>query len=281
MLEVSGLSVRYRTGFWMKPYFALKDVSFSVQKGEVIGLVGSNGAGKTTLFKVLTGLLSPTHGHVTLAGRDPRLPSARGSLGFLPERPYFYEHLDATSYLMHLGALSGIHAKALRPRVRDALKQVSLESAEGKWIRTYSKGMLQRLGFAQALLHDPDFLILDEPMSGLDPRGRQLMRSLMEGVRDRGKTLLFSSHVLSDVAALCQRVLVLDGGRLVRDESLRTEEGTWEIETTKKHEWVEGYEAAKALLSKYLQEGEEIRRFMVAPDDLERRLAKWMKGGSQ
>jgi ABC-2 type transport system ATP-binding protein len=193
---------------------ALVDLDLEVRAGEIFGFVGPNGAGKTTTLKILAGLLKPTSGHATLFGRRVTDPAAKRRMGFLPENPYFYDYLRPEEFLDFCGRLFGLPAAARRRRVDELLDLVGLEFARGRMLRRFSKGMLQRIGLAQALVNDPDLVVLDEPMSGLDPIGRKEVRDLIARLRDRGKTVFFSSHILSDVELLCDRVALVVGGRL-------------------------------------------------------------------
>jgi ABC-2 type transport system ATP-binding protein len=181
-----------------------------------MGCLGPNGAGKTTTLKLLTGLLKPTTGNAWLFGVPITEVESRRRLGFLPEQPYFYEYLTAIEYLEFVGRLSGLHVHEAYARARHWLGRVGLGGRESLILRKYSKGMLQRIGLAAALLHDPELLILDEPMSGLDPFGRRDVRDLIDEQRERGTTVLFSSHILPDVETLCDRVAIILAGRLTR-----------------------------------------------------------------
>lgn len=193
---------------------AVDDLSFEVEQGEIFGLLGPNGAGKTTTLKMITSLLRPDRGAVTLFGRSPRDPEARKRLGFLPENPYFYDYLTAEEFLDLYGRLKGMPSAHRRVAVREQLVRVGLERHAKTALRKFSKGMVQRLGLAQAILDEPDLLILDEPMSGLDPVGRREVRDLILSYRAAGKTVLFSSHILQDAEMICDRVAIVRGGTL-------------------------------------------------------------------
>lgn len=190
------------------------DVSFSEEEGEIFGFIGPNGAGKTTAIKCLVGLQAPTGGEAFLLGRSIRDAEARRSLGFLPERPYFYQHLTAAEFLDFYGQLFDIPARTRRARAASLLERVGLSESASTPLRQFSKGMLQRAGIAQALISDPELIILDEPMSGLDPLGRMLVRDLILAEGARGRTVFFSSHILSDVQSICDRVGLIVAGRL-------------------------------------------------------------------
>ncbi len=199
----------------MKRVQALSDLELDVGKGETFGFVGPNGAGKTTFIKILIGLTSPTSGEVRVLGKSPRDAQVKTKIGFLPESPYFYEYLTPSEFL-HLSArLSGIPGQDVEVRVRYLLKLVRMEDAAHAQMRGFSRGMLQRIGIAQALVNDPELVILDEPMGGLDPVGRKELRDIIIGLRERGKTVFFSTHILSDVEMICDRVGIVIRGRLV------------------------------------------------------------------
>ncbi|BCA54480.1 ABC transporter ATP-binding protein [Nitrospira sp. KM1] len=199
---------------WQRPITVLSDVSFSVRQGEIFGFLGHNGAGKTTTMKVLLGLLKATGGRVELLGGPVSDVDVHTRLGYLPESPYFYEYLTAEEFLCFYGRLARLpRAEALK-RIPELLKRVDLFESRHKPLRKFSKGMLQRIGLAQALIHDPELVILDEPMSGLDPIGRKEVRDLILSLRDQGKTVFFSSHIVSDVEMICDRVGILVNGRM-------------------------------------------------------------------
>jgi ABC-2 type transport system ATP-binding protein len=217
LLSFVGVSKRYRSGDFWRPLKAqaLDDVSFELVKGEVFGLVGLNGAGKSTLMKTAVGLLQPDAGAVRLFGRDPRESEARRNLGYLPELPYFPGYLSAVEVLTYYGRLHRLPEAPLKARVLHVLEQVGLAAAAFDPIRRYSKGMQQRVGLAQTLLHDPELLFLDEPMSGLDPLGMKEMRDIILAQRAAGKTVFFNSHVLLEVERICDRVGIMHHGRLL------------------------------------------------------------------
>lgn len=214
-LEIQDLSKTYSVGFWKKrPRCVLKPLSLSVQQGEVFGYLGPNGAGKTTTLKLLMGLVYPTTGTARIFGRSIDDTSAKLDIGFSPEQPYFYDHLTAQELLEYYGQLSGIPAGERKRRAGATLARVGLKDIERLQLRKFSKGMLQRVSLAQAILHDPKFLFLDEPMSGLDPIGRREVRDLIQELKDEGKTVFFSTHILSDAETLCDRVAILNQGEL-------------------------------------------------------------------
>ena len=214
-VEITELTKDYRLGFWSKKHKrALDRLSLAVDRGEVFGLLGPNGAGKTTLMKLLLRLTFPTAGSASILGRPLGDVRAHARLGYLPENPYFYDHLTAAEFLNYAGWLCGLDAAERRRRCRELLERVGLVASATVPMRRFSKGMVQRLGIAQALVNDPEVIFLDEPMSGLDPLGRRQVRDLILDLRRNGKTIFFSTHILPDAEALCDRVAVLNGGRL-------------------------------------------------------------------
>jgi ABC-2 type transport system ATP-binding protein len=214
-IEILGLEKTYSVGFWRKrPKRALHPLQLTVEDGEIFGFLGPNGAGKTTTLKLLMGLVFPTSGSARILGREWTDPSVKAQIGFLPEQPYFYDHLTAHELLEYYGQLSGVPAKQLKQRVEQVLEKVGLRDVQGVQLRKFSKGMLQRVGIGQAILHDPKLVFFDEPMSGLDPMGRREVRDLMEQLKHEGKTVFFSTHILSDAEALCDRVAIIHKGEL-------------------------------------------------------------------
>jgi ABC-2 type transport system ATP-binding protein len=214
-IEILGLEKTYSVGFWRKrPKCALKPLHLAVEEGEVFGFLGPNGAGKTTTLKMLVGLAFPTGGTARILGLELDDPKMKAQIGFLPEQPYFYDYLTARELLTYYGHLSGVDAKQLSSKVDAVLARVGLKDAADVQLRKFSKGMLQRAGIAQAILHDPKVVFLDEPMSGLDPMGRREVRSLIEELKAEGKTVFFSTHILSDAEALCDRVAIIHLGQL-------------------------------------------------------------------
>jgi ABC-2 type transport system ATP-binding protein len=215
-IEILGLEKIYNVGFWRKkPKCALRPLDLSVEEGEIFGFLGPNGAGKTTTLKLLMGLVFPTSGTARILGMEINDPRMKAQIGFLPEQPYFYDYLTARELLEYYGHLSGMSGKDLRPKVEAVLARVGLSEARDVQLRKFSKGMLQRAGIAQAILHDPKVVFFDEPMSGLDPMGRREVRDLMEQLKHEGKTVFFSTHILSDAEALCDRVAIIHGGKLM------------------------------------------------------------------
>lgn len=215
VISIKELRKDYRQGFFMRWVTAVRNVSFEVQAGDIFGFIGPNGAGKTTTLKVLMGLARPTSGSASIFGITVPSAKALRKVGFLPENPYIYPYLTPTEFVEMCGSLSGLRGGALRDRTRDVLRKVGILYAADRPARKLSKGMLQRLGLAAALVSDPELLVLDEPMSGLDPVGRKEVRDLIIEERRANRTILFSTHILSDVESLCDRVTILRQGRVV------------------------------------------------------------------
>jgi ABC-2 type transport system ATP-binding protein len=212
------LTKTFRLGFWLRKVQAARDVTFTVREGEIFGLLGPNGAGKTTTLKILLGLITQTSGRALVLGEKAGSPSSRARTGYLPENPSLYEFLRGEELLTYLGRLSGLAKTEAKKRAAALMEKVGLATGSRRdiAIRKYSKGMVQRLALAQALITDPPLVILDEPMSGLDPIGRKEVRDLILKLREEGRTVLFSSHILSDAEQLCDRIgLIVDG--VVRD----------------------------------------------------------------
>ena len=234
VLEIIDLYKTFHIGFFRKRVDAVRGVSFNVEKGEIFGLLGPNGAGKTTLIKTMMGLVHPTKGSVRIFGQDGGRPQTRAHIGYLPENPYFHEYLTPRELLDFYGRLYGMTRADILERRDTLIEQVGLKEAQGRPLRKFSKGMLQRVGLAQALLGRPKFLVLDEPMSGLDPIGRKSVADLIKKVNDQGITIMFSSHILSDVERLCHRVVILNKGSRVAhgslEDLLKSETGTETLE---------------------------------------------------
>jgi ABC-2 type transport system ATP-binding protein len=214
VVRVEGVTKDFRPGFGLRVKRVLHGISFRVREGEIFGFVGPNGAGKTTTLKVLMGLIRPSAGRASILGRDVAETEARRNVGFLPENPYFYDHLSGREILHFYAKVSGVAARERARRVDLLLDWVGLAYAADTRIRTYSKGMQQRVGIAQALVHDPKVVFLDEPMSGLDPIGRKEIRDLILRLRTEGKTVFMNTHILTDVEMLCDRVAILVDGRI-------------------------------------------------------------------
>lgn len=216
IVRTEGLTKDFYTGFWRpRPIRALDALSFEIPRGGIFGLLGPNGAGKSTTLKLLMGLLTPTSGRAEILGHTPGHVDARARLGFLPEHPTFYDHLSAEELVGYFAGLCGLRGAGRQARVCAVLDRVGLGADRRRPIRQYSKGMVQRVGLAQALVNDPELVVLDEPMSGLDPIGRRDVREMIHSLADEGRSVLFSSHILSDAELLCSRVGILARGRLV------------------------------------------------------------------
>jgi ABC-2 type transport system ATP-binding protein len=215
VINVTRLSKVYRSGIRLKRIQALADISLEVEKGEIFGFLGPNGAGKTTLIKILMGLTEPSGGTAFVFGKSPRDAAAKSRVGFLPESPYFYDHLTAREFLLLAAQLSAVPKAETAGRVTGLLRLLRMEGSADIQMRGFSRGMLQRMGIAQALVGDPELVVLDEPMGGLDPIGRKEFRDIIVDLRDRGKTVFFSTHILSDVEMICDRVGIVIEGRMV------------------------------------------------------------------
>lgn len=217
VLEVKGLRKTFHIGFFRKRVDAVRGTSFSVKRGEIFGLLGPNGAGKTTTIKSILRLIFPTEGEIRIFGRSADDREATKRVGYMPENPYVYQYLKPLEFLDLCGRLAGLPKRERRDRSEEMIDKVGLRHAVDRPIGKFSKGMMQRIGLAQALLHDPELLVLDEPMSGLDPIGRKEVRDLLLEQRERGKTLLFTSHILSDVELLCDRVVIMQQGEITSE----------------------------------------------------------------
>ena len=217
VLEVKGLRKVFHIGFFRKRVEAVKNASFSVRRGEIFGLLGPNGAGKTTTIKSILRLIFPSEGEIRIFGRPAGDREAAKRVGYMPENPYVYQYLKPLEFLDLCGRLTGISKVERRERSEAMVDKVGLRHAVDRPIGKFSKGMMQRVGLAQALLHDPELLVLDEPMSGLDPIGRKEVRDVLLEQRARGKTLLFTSHILSDVELLCDRVVIMQRGEITSE----------------------------------------------------------------
>lgn len=255
VLEVVDVAKTFHVGFFRKKVEALRGVSFAVKQGETFGLLGPNGAGKTTTLKCVLRLIRPSRGDIRIFGLPPSDRASMKRVGYMPENPYVYQYLTPIEFLDLCGRLLGMDRAARAKRIAEMLALVDLEAAKDRPIGKFSKGMTQRVGLAQALLHDPELLILDEPMSGLDPIGRKQVRDILAAERARGKTLIFTSHILSDVETLCDHVVMIDRGRVSADgalsELLRPEVRRVEIELR---------DASESLLAAITAKGASVRR---------------------
>jgi len=234
MIKTEALRKTFLSGFRRQKIEALKGIDLEVQKGEIFGFLGPNGAGKTTTIKILAGLIKPTSGKAFVLGKPAGEVASRVKIGFLPEQPYFYDYLSGEEFLDFCARFFPISAAERGKRINSLLGLVGLERAR-KWaLRKYSKGMLQRIGLAQALINDPELVILDEPMSGLDPLGRKEIRDLISSLKDKGKTVFFNTHIISDVEMICDRVGIINLGRLVKvgmvEEFAQASVHQWEIQ---------------------------------------------------
>jgi ABC-2 type transport system ATP-binding protein len=233
-IETNGLAKDYHVGFWRpRPYRALHGLTLAVESGEVFGFLGPNGAGKTTTLKLLMQLVYPTSGSATILGRPLGDLTMKRRIGYLPENPYFYDYLTAEELLTYFAGLFGYKGADRAARVSRLLDEVGLGAERRLQLRKFSKGMVQRVGLAQALINDPEVIFLDEPMSGLDPLGRRDVRALILKLRDEGRTVFFSSHILSDAETLCSRIAIVVNGRLMAAGTLSdlvaTQLKGWEI----------------------------------------------------
>jgi len=215
MIRTEKLAKQYKIGFWGRRMKALQDLDMEVREGEVFGFLGPNGAGKTTTIKILMGLIFPTSGKAWIMDRPIGDVKVRQMVGYLPETPYFYDYLTGEEFLHFYGQLLGLSYEERKKRIIDLLKLVGLKDSGGLQLRKYSKGMIQRIGIAQALINEPKLIILDEPMSGLDPIGRKEVRDIILGMKGRGVTVFFSTHIIPDVEVICDRVGILNKGKLV------------------------------------------------------------------
>ena len=215
VVEIENLTKDFTVGFWKKrPIRALDNLNLQINQGEIFGFLGPNGAGKSTTIKLLMNLLYPTSGNARILGAPVSSTEMRKNIGYLPENPYFYDYLTPVELLTYVGRLFGISAVDLKKRTRELIEDVGLGHAENRQLRKFSKGMVQRLGIAQALINEPKIVFFDEPMSGLDPLGRMDVRRIIHSLKDRGVTVFFSSHILPDVEAICDRVAILNRGKL-------------------------------------------------------------------
>ncbi|NEO84488.1 MAG: ABC transporter ATP-binding protein [Spirulina sp. SIO3F2] len=257
ILQVWELQKTYRTGFWLnKTVPSLKGVTLSVEPGETFGLLGPNGAGKTTLLKIVLGIVRRSGGRAKLLGMPIGDRATRAQIGYLPENAYYYDYLTAWEFLSFMGGLFELPGGILKERIPQLLDWVGLDlaTAKTKPLKQYSKGMLQRVGMAQALINNPDVIFLDEPMSGLDPTGRYRMREIILALKAQGKTIFFNSHILADVEQICDRVAILHQGELLTSGSLA------ELLPKTEQYQVQGYgmlpEAAKSLMTNLEEMGD-------------------------
>jgi ABC-2 type transport system ATP-binding protein len=297
VLKVEDLAKTFRKPFTGKKVEAVRGISFEVARGEIFGFLGPNGAGKTTTLKMLMGLIAPTRGRATILGHEAPSPEAMVGVGFLPENPYVYPYLTPREFVTLCARLSGVGGKELAPRVEAAIARVGMADAIDRAVRTHSKGMLQRVALAAALVHEPELLVLDEPMSGLDPVGRKEVRDLIVEEKRAGRTVFFSSHILSDVEMLCDRVCILRKGEVVVKGAIRELLGAGGARRSEVHlaratdglfAWLgeqrgvkasrlgdivvvdaEGEEALRAVVERALADGARLERVTQTRDTLE------------
>ncbi len=218
MFKALSITKEFQEDFWKKKFKALDDLSFELEEGKITGFLGANGAGKTTFLKILLQFIQPTEGRVEFLGKD-----FFKSIGYMPERPYYYEHLTGREYLNYCGQLQDLSKKKIEQATQKWTKELKVDFALDRLLKGYSKGMLQRIGFASALLHDPTLVILDEPLSGLDPVGRKEFKDVLVKInQEYGCTVFFSSHIVSDVEEVCDNVVVIDHGKLIYNGEIKT-----------------------------------------------------------
>jgi len=213
-VNFSKVNKSFISSFTRKKVHAVIDLDLSIQTGEIFGIIGPNGAGKSTLLKMLLGFIRQGSGSISIEGKSPIEPETRINMGYLPENPYYYDHLSAEDLMKFSAKTAGMKKEDIQPSINHLLELMNLEHARKRHLRTYSKGMTQRAGICFALVHDPDLIIFDEPMSGLDPLGRKLVVDLVLDLKQKGKTIIFCSHILDDIERLCDRMAIMDKGRL-------------------------------------------------------------------
>jgi|CXWL01.1.fsa_nt_gi ABC-2 type transport system ATP-binding protein len=267
---IEGLTKTFRSGWPGRPPIqALNHLSLSVAKGEIYGFLGPNGAGKTTTLKILMGLMRATGGRAEVMGRPAGDVEIRRVIGYLPESPYFYDYLTAREFLGFYGHLAGLRGSDLDRRVDRLLERVGMIPAADRQLRKFSKGMLQRVGLAQALIHDPDLVILDEPMSGLDPLGRKEVRDVILSLREQGKTVFFSSHIIPDVELICDRVGIVLKGKLVaagRVEELLSHDANTLVEIVCEGAYGERLAGVTRVATRVLQQGSHCMIVLPGPE---------------
>jgi ABC-2 type transport system ATP-binding protein len=284
-IVVDKLTKTYKPSWpWQKPTTVLSEVSLSVGQGEIFGFLGPNGAGKTTTMKILLGLMRATSGRVELLGAPANDVRVHQRIGYLPESPYFYDYLTAEEFLRFYARLAGLHEEELRKRISLLLERMGLAAARHRQLRKFSKGMLQRIGLAQALIHDPELIILDEPMSGLDPVGRKDVRDVILGLRDQGKTVFFSTHIISDVEMICDRVGILARGKVLalgRIEELVKQHVTQSVEVVCDGVVGEDVSVIKRTATRILQRGDRCMMIIPGQERLEDVLAALRQSGGR
>jgi ABC-2 type transport system ATP-binding protein len=273
VLKTTALRKTFKVGFWGRQVTALEGLDLEVRRGEVFGFLGPNGAGKTTTLKILMGLIYPTSGQAWILDREIGEVNVKHHVGFLPEAPYFYDYLTGEEFLRFYGQLFGMRGAALTDRITELLEMVGMSHARHLQLRKFSKGMLQRVGIAQALINDPHLVILDEPMSGLDPIGRKEIRDLILGLKQAGKTIFFSSHILHDAELLCDRVGILVKGRLVATGRVRDLVGsasTQSIDLVVEGISSEGLAHVRPLVEKVVMQGERVFLILRGQEQVDR-----------
>ncbi len=220
VIQVEGLHKYYQKHFWAPRVAVLKGLDLKIEPGQVFGFLGPNGAGKTTTIKTLMGIIKPSKGRVEIFGQDPWETSPKQRTGFLPESPYFYEYLTGREFLRFCGKLYALKTNGLENKISDLLSLVKMTDSADLQMRKYSKGMLQRIGLAQSLISDPELVVLDEPLTGLDPLGRKEFKDIILSLKSQGKTVFFSSHILPDAEMVCDQVAIINKGKLLKSGSL-------------------------------------------------------------
>ncbi len=270
-VEIRNLVKTYRSSFKRQTFRAVDDVSLSIAAGEVYGLIGPNGSGKSTTMKVMLGIVRPTEGECSIFGISSDRSGSRRLVGYLPENPYFYKHLTGAETLKFYGELCGLRGKSLRAKVEELLEMVGLENAADRRLGGYSKGMLQRIGLAQAVIHDPQLVVLDEPTAGVDPQGSRQIRDLIMSLKERGITVVLTSHLLEQVQEVCDRIGILSKGRMVREGSLEEMIAVEDQTEGALKRPTEGLlKDIEALVAKHADEGAEIIRVGNPRTTLER-----------
>lgn len=217
MIQIDSVKKTFKSDIGRPEIRAVRGVTLQVGKGQILGIIGPNGAGKSTLLKMLLGFTTPDSGSIEIKGLSPLNPESRNAMGYLPENPYYYDHLTTDELLLFCGKTAGMDRELFKDRAAELLKITNLTEARGSKLSSYSKGMTQRAGLCFALIHDPKIVILDEPMSGLDPIGRKMVFDLIINLKARGKTVLFCSHILTDVEKLCDTITIMAEGKVRRD----------------------------------------------------------------
>lgn len=282
MIKTENLGMVFVTGFLMRKVTALRGLTMEVKRGEVFGFLGPNGAGKTTTLKILMGMIYPTSGRAWIMGKRLGDVDVKRKVGFLPEQPYFYEYLTAWEFMDFYGRLFGMRHGERGRRAAELLEMTGLSGARNLQLRKFSKGMLQRIGIAQALINDPELVVLDEPMSGLDPVGRREVRDIIMGLKERGKTVFFSTHILPDVEVVCDRVGILVGGELKATGTVgELLDGTEArmVEMTVEGLKGEDIAALKGLSSGFVARGERAVAFFDDPERAREARRLVFKGG--